>query len=352
MSTPIDHPQRDQAGRPEPASPNPVAGRWPRVGVVIPILNERRHLEEAVGAILSQDYPGPIELVLCLGPSVDGTNEVATSLAKRDPRIRTVANPSGRTPDALNFGLAALSPGCSVIVRVDGHGVLNRDYIRTAQELLQETGAANVGGLMDAEGVTTFERAVAAAMTSRLGVGSARFHTGGEPGPADTVYLGVFLREWLDRVGGYDRRFVRAQDWELNHRIRAAGGTVWFSPKLRVAYRPRPSLAALARQYRDYGRWRRVVARTHSGTINARYLAPPAALAAVAVGAVAGLFWTPAWILPAGYFMATTVGGLLIPGDLSGHERALLPLILPTMHLSWGWGFLTSRVRIESSNGG
>lgn len=313
----------------------------------MPILNEERHLEEAVGAILGQDYPGVIELVLSLGPSTDGTDEIAKTLAERDPRVRTVANPSGLTADGLNLALEAISPGCRVVVRVDGHGVLDHDYIRTAQELLQETGAANVGGLMDAEGVTTFERAVAAAMTSRLGVGSARFHTGGEPGPADTVYLGVFRREWLDRVGGYDRRFVRAQDWELNHRIRAAGGTVWFSPRLRVAYRPRPGFAALSRQYREYGRWRRIVARTHPGTINARYLAPPAALVGVAAGAAAGLVWAPAWILPAGYFMATTVGGLLISSDLTGRERALLPLILPTMHLSWGWGFLSSRVRIQ-----
>jgi len=316
----------------------------------MPILNERRHLAEAVAAILGQDYPGAIELVLSLGPSVDGTNELAAAMAEADPRIRTVPNPSGRTPDALNTALAALSPACGVVVRVDGHGVLDSDYVRTAHGLLKETGAANVGGLMDAEGVTRFERAVAAAMTSRLGVGSASFHTGGEPGPAETVYLGVFLREWLERVGGYDQRFVRAQDWELNHRIRAAGGTVWFSPRLRVAYRPRPTLAALARQYRDYGRWRRVVARTHRGTINARYLAPPTALAGVGVGAVAGLIWAPAWILPAGYLLATTVGGLLIPGDLSWRERALLPLILPTMHLSWGWGFLTSRVRIAATS--
>jgi succinoglycan biosynthesis protein ExoA len=325
---------------PEPAQ----EAVWPAIGVIMPILNEERHLEEAVAAVLGQDYPGAIELVLALGPSHDRTDEIATRIAAREPRVRTVRNPTGRTPDALN---AALAAGRSeIVVRVDGHGVLDRDYVRTAYELLCETGAANVGGLMDAEGVTSFERAVAAAMTSRLGVGSARFHTGGESGAADTVYLGVFRREWLDRLGGYDPRFVRAQDWELNHRIRQAGGLVWFSPRLRVAYRPRPSMAALARQYRDYGRWRRVVARTHSGTINARYLAPPTVLVAVAAGTVLGFVWPAAWIVPAGYFAATTVGGLTLSGDLTLRERLILPLVVPTMHLSWGWGFLTSRVRI------
>jgi succinoglycan biosynthesis protein ExoA len=319
-------------------------GGWPVVGVIMPILDEERHLEEAVGAVLDQDYPGAIELVLALGPSQDHTDEIAARIVAREPRVRTVQSPTGRTPDALN---AALAAGRSeIVVRVDGHGVLDRDYVRTAIELLQETGAANVGGLMDAEGVTPFERAVAAAMTSRLGVGSARFHTGGEAGAADTVYLGVFRREWLDRLGGYDPRFVRAQDWELNHRIRQAGGIVWFSPRLRVAYRPRPNLAALARQYRDYGRWRRVVARTHRGTINARYLAPPTVVVAMVATALLGFVWPSAWLVPLGYLALTTVGALVLPGDLTLRERGMLPVILPVMHLSWGWGFLNSRVRI------
>jgi succinoglycan biosynthesis protein ExoA len=318
----------------------------PSVGVIMPILNEERHLREAVDAVLGQDYGGDLHLVLALGPSSDGTDAIAGQIAAEQARVRTVTNPSGRTPEALNEAIAALDD-VDIVVRVDGHGVLDRDYVRTAVQLLDQTGAANVGGLMDAEGVTPYERAVAAAMTSRLGVGAARFHTGGDAGPADTVYLGVFRREWLTRLGGYDPRFVRAQDWELNHRIREAGGLVWFSPRLRVAYRPRPTLRMLARQYRDYGRWRRVVARTHAGTINARYLAPPAALVGFVGGLAGGFLWWPLWLVPAAYLALTTLGGLTVRDDrLHTADRLWLPAILPTMHLCWGWGFLSSRVRI------
>ena len=320
------------------------------VSVIMPILNEERHLREAVAVVFDQDYPGEIELVLALGPSTDRTDDVALALAQSDARIICVRNPSGRTPDALNAAIAESHH--DVLARVDGHAVIPRNYLSKAVEVLRRTGADNVGGIMDAHGITPFEQAVAAAMRSRLGVGNSRFHTGGKEGPAETVYLGVFRRSALERVGGYDRHFARAQDWELNHRIREAGGTVWFSPRLRVAYRPRPTLAALALQYRDYGRWRRVVARTHPGTINARYLAPPVAVVGVAVGTVAGLLWPLAWILPGGYLMATTVGSLLISAGLSWRERALLPIILPTMHLSWGWGFLTSRVQIATKDDG
>ena len=320
----------------------------PSVAVVIPVLNEERHLEEAVGAALKQEYAGPVTVVLALGPSRDRTDEIARDLGAREPRVRLVANPSGLTPDALNAAIAASES--DVVVRVDGHGILDPGYIATAVRLLDETGAANVGGIMDAEGATSFERAVAAAMTSKLGVGGSRFHVGGDAGPADTVYLGVFRRQWLERMGGYDRRFVRAQDWELNHRIREAGGLVWFSPQLRVAYRPRASLRALARQYRDYGRWRRVVSRTHAGTINLRYLAPPLALVVVVLSLLGSVLEPLLLAVPAAYLLLTTVGGLTLRDRrLRPLDRLWLPLVLPTMHLAWGWGFLTSRVRIDTA---
>lgn len=313
----------------------------PPVSVIMPLLNEERHLEEAVGAVVAQRYPGEIQIVLAVGPCHDDTLGVAERLAERDPRITVVENPSGRTPEALN--LAVASAAHDIIVRVDGHGFLSDGYIERAVRVLEETGAANVGGVMLAEGVTDLERAVAVAMTSPLGVGGARFHTGGHPGPADTVYLGVFRREWLDAAGGYDPRFTRAQDWELNYRIRQAGGVVWFDPALTVKYRPRPTLRALSRQYRDYGRWRRVVATRHKGSINARYLAPPTALVAVAVGLVGGLVWRPLWAIPAAYAAGVGIGGVAIARHEGPAVAVRVPGVLATMHGSWGWGFLTSR---------
>ncbi len=321
-----------------------AAGTWPAVSVVVPVLNEERHLREAVQRILAQDYPGPLEVVLALGPSRDRTDEVAAALVAEDARVVTVPNPTGRTPAGLNAAIARSRH--PVIVRVDGHGLLAPGYIATAVRLLEETGADNVGGLMAAEGVTPFQQAVARAMTSVFGVGGARFHTGGQAGPADTVYLGVFRREVLERMGGYDESFLRAQDWELNHRIRSSGGLVWFSPELSVTYRPRPTVKALSRQYFDYGRWRRVVMRQHSGTVSLRYLAAPAAV----LGCAAGLAAAPltAWglVLPGGYVVAVLAGSLATAGGLPARARLALPVVYATMHLSWGSGFLTSPRRL------
>ncbi|MFL6054133.1 MAG: glycosyltransferase family 2 protein [Actinoallomurus sp.] len=323
---------------------------WPAVSVIMPVLNEERHLAEAVGSILTQDYPGELELVIAVGPSRDRTQEIAEKLAADDPRIVVVANPTGRTPNGLNACIQASRH--SIIVRVDGHSLLPGDYVLAAVETLEDTGADNVGGIMAAEGVTPFEKAVARAMTTRIGIGNAQFHVGGRSGEAETVYLGSFRRSALDRVGGYDETFVRAQDWEMNHRIRQTGGTIWFTPRMRVTYRPRPNIRALAKQFFHTGKWRRVVGREHQGTLNPRYLAPPLAVVAIAAGAIAGLFgFWPGWIVPGGYAAAILAGSVATGRGLPPSAWVRLPLVYATMHLAWGAGFLLSPPSLGRSPG-
>jgi|688.fasta_scaffold87101_5 succinoglycan biosynthesis protein ExoA len=325
----------------------------PAVAVVMPVLNEENYLEAAVLAILSQDYEGPIQVVLALGPSTDNTNDVAARICAGDSRVSSVPNPTGRTPEGLNAALAATTQ--EIVVRVDAHSELSDGYIRLAVETLQRTGADNVGGIMGARGVTKFEKAVAAAMTSPLGVGSASFHIGGIEGPAETVYLGVFKRSALDRVGGYDPAFTRAQDWEMNYRIRATGGTVWFNPDLFVTYRPRPNVFKLAKQYFEYGSWRHEVMRRHPDTRRTksalRYFAPPLAVTLIVIGKILGsigfvlgnaLVW--GYIFPLGYLALTLLSSLTLVKRARG-GALWLPIVLMTMQISWGLGFLTSRKR-------
>ncbi|MEU6036342.1 glycosyltransferase family 2 protein [Actinomadura sp. NPDC047616] len=332
----------DPGRDPRPGASPAASGRtWPAVSVVMPVLNEERHLADAVRRILSQDYPGELELVLAIGPSRDRTEEIAQRLATEDPRVVVVPNPTGRTPQGLNIAIKASQ--YSIIVRVDGHSLLPPDYVRVAVETMEETGADNVGGIMAAEGITPFEKAVARAMTSKIGVGNARFHTGGEAGDVETVYLGTFRRSALERVGGYDETFVRAQDWEMNHRIRQTGGRIYFTPRMRVTYRPRPNLRALAKQYYHTGRWRRVVGREHQGTLSLRYLAPPMAVLAMAAGVVAGAFgFWPGWLVPGAYAAGIVAGAVVEGRGLPVSAWVRLPLVFATMHISWGVGFLTS----------
>lgn len=324
--------------------------KTPPVTVIMPILNEEAHLVDSVNRILAQEYAGTLDVVLAVGPSKDRTREVAEELARVSDRVTVVDNPTGRTPAGLNAAIAA-STG-EVIVRVDGHAMIPSDYVAIAVETLERTGADNVGGIMAAEGVTDFGCAVARAMTSKFGVGGASFHVGGGEGPALTVYLGTFRRNALDRVGGYDETMVRAQDWEMNLRIRETGGLIWFTPQMLVTYRPRATVAALARQYHDYGRWRREVVRRHPETLSLRYLAAPVAVAAIAIGillAILGLLIGQQWLTIIGLIppivyvlanvLASMVSALTAP-RLRLRSALWLPVVYGTMHLTWGAGFL------------
>ena len=351
----------DRAGRglEGKAGPEGGPGTLPAVSVVMPVRNEEKHLAESVAQVLAQEYPGGFELVLAVGPSKDDTERIARELASASPRVTVVPNPSGQIASAMNAAVKAAR--YDVITRIDGHALLPEGYLRTAVSTLLDTGAADVGGVMAAEGETPFQQAVAWCMTSPVGVGAAANHTGGQAGPADTVYLGVYRREAIERAGGYDESMLVAEDWELNYRIRAGGGLIWFTPDLRVTYRPRASIPALARQHFRYGRWRRVVARRYPETVNLRYLAAPAAAALNTLGLLAGtagvagaLVQAPSSVrylmagfaVPVAYLCGVTaVTGLLARGLRAG-VRARIPVVLATMHMCWGMGFLTSPRRL------
>ena len=323
-----------------PTSANELYGSPKReISVILPVLNEEKYLEDAVNAILAQQYDGKIEVILAVAPSDDRTLQIAQRLHMNDPRVVIVENPSGRTAAGLNLAIAASQ--YSIIVRVDGHANIPNNYCELVSEVLETTGAVNVGGVMAAEGKSLFEKSVARAMRSPLGVGASRFHTGGSAGEVDTVYLGAFRKEALLAAGGFDERFTRAQDWELNFRLRQAGGVVYFDPRLVVTYRPRSTVKALAKQYFEYGRWRRVISRRHQGTINYRYLAPPFTVAATLLSLILGWLVSPFLFIPALVYAVFILIASVVIGKSVG-EFLCLPTILLTMHISWGLGFLTS----------
>jgi glycosyltransferase involved in cell wall biosynthesis len=308
---------------------------WPDVDVIMPIRNEASHLRAAVDAVLAQEYPGELRIVLAVGPSDDGTEELAGEIAGSDDRVTVVGNPAGVTPAALNVAIAAGS--APVIVRVDGHSELSTGYIERAVATMRRTAAVNVGGLQVPVPTTPFETAVAAATTSILGTGGASYRVGGREGPVDTVYLGVFDRAAVEAVGGFDERLIRNQDYELNIRLRKAGGEVWFDPELSVGYRPRGSWKALWRQYYEYGQWKASVMRMHPGSARLRQVVPPVAMAVVGASTLIGLRRRRAFVVPLGYAVAIGAAALRERRRAAPYRVAG---VLACIHAAWAIGFL------------
>lgn len=282
-------------------------------------------------------------MLVCVGPSDDKTQEVAAELARENAAVEVLDNPAGGIADALNLGLTAAR--AEILVRVDARCRLPEHYVATALASMAATGAANIGAVQVPTGHTPMQRAIAGAMTHTLGSGGAAYRVGGTLRQAETAFLGVFRTDALRSVGGWDVDFARNEDAELNQRLITAGHEVWLDPELRVEYEPRSSLRALARQYFDYGWWRRRTAARHR-TMQLRQLAAPVVVIALSGAFVLGATVSPVFlIVPASYAMVLVGGAATADGPLRASERVRVAGALATMHLAWGSGFLASLIR-------
>ena len=313
----------------------------PSVSVIIPARDATDGLAILIPTILAQRYAGSLEILVADGSATEETGEL---IRRRYPMVRLVSNPEQMTSTGMNRALA-MSTG-EVVVRCDAHSTFPPDYIQRAVETLRRTGAANVGGQQCAVGESFLERAIATAQRTPLGVGNARHRLGGGEGQTDTAYLGVFRREALEAVGGFDPTLLRNQDYIVNWRLRQRGETIWFDPELKVAYQPRKNISELARQYFDYGRWKRVVLWRYPKSGRVRQAAAPLlviGLGASAASVLSGLPSVWAAIFPLAYLL--TLLGEAVRVGIRRREPAavLLPLMLAVMHLSWGIGFFSPR---------
>lgn len=328
------------------------------VSIVLPARHAAATLTAAVRSAAAQ-RPRPARVVIAADPADVPTWQLARALARSpDDAIRVVANPGGATAAGLNQAIAATDT--AVVARLDAHSIAPPDYLARATAVLQRTGAAVVGGRQSGVGHDPISRAISAAMASPVGSGAARHRIGGPPGPVETAYLGVFRRDWIDRVGGFDEQLARNQDYEICQRLRQAGGAVWFDPSLCVNYQPRANWRDLAAQYHDYGRWKRLVMRRHPRSIRLRQVAAPALVVALSASAVAALLPVGsrrtsrrvAAVVPAAW-SATLIAGAVgaapprpcgsaahavVP--LSVADRARVVVALAIMHLAWGAGVL------------
>ncbi|MGO4296798.1 glycosyltransferase family 2 protein [Glutamicibacter sp. MCAF14] len=328
---------------------------FPGVSYIMPVLNEASYLEEAVSSILAQEYAGEKELVLALGPSTDSTNDVAKQLSVGDPRIILVDNPLGRTPIGLNLAIRASR--LPIVIRVDAHSEIPKNYTRRGVETLYRADAHDVGGLMDAKGRTPVQRGIAAAYHSKFGFGGPAYHSGAPEGPAESAYLGIFRREVFEEVGYYNEELWRAQDWELCLRIRQAGHTVWFDPELKVGYYPRDSFKSLISQSMASGTWRAEIARRFPEGKSLRHDVPPLLLLGVATGLAAtvieplvreaaptrvSVVLNLAKAVPAVYAAIALAAGLT--SNAKGlKDKLLAACAFPAIHLPWAFGYIKGR---------
>jgi succinoglycan biosynthesis protein ExoA len=320
------------------------------VTVIVPMYNEEHYILACLNAILSQDYQGSMEVLVIDGGSTDASRQIVHRLIdeSRIP-IRLLCNPKRIVPTSLNMGIRAAQG--DIVVRVDAHAFIGKDYVRKCVEYLQSSGADNVGGLMrPVQNQTRIGQTIALAMSCPFGVGTGKFHYSEREEFVDTVYLGAFRRSTLLALGGYDETFLRNQDYELNYRIRRAGGKILLTPAIKSHYYARSSLRKLWSQYFQYGFWKMQMLRKHPRSVRVRQLVPPLfVLVLLLSGALSAISSLAAWmfaLVMASYVSLSLAFSFSIAARKGWRYLPILPVIFACLHLSWGLGFLYSLAQL------
>jgi succinoglycan biosynthesis protein ExoA len=315
------------------------------VSVVIPMRNEEKHIAQCLDSIIANDYPKDnFEIIVVDGMSVDRSREIVQSYHKKHQFIRLLENPKKIRVTANNIGILAAKG--VIIVSMDAHVLYAPDYISTCVELLQTSGATAVGPIQRAIGYNYLTRAIAFATTSPFGIGNAEFRYIKQERWVDTFFLGAWYRSTFDKVGLFNEEWQINGDYELNYRIRRAGGKVLVSPRLKCQYFVRNSLMKLARQYFRYGMWRVKTIVTYPDSLRWRHLLPPVLIFWLILSFVFLAFNVSLWCIPlAIYGLYTFIAAAVISLRHGIQYVPALLVTLWTLHLCWGIGFCAGIIR-------
>jgi GT2 family glycosyltransferase len=324
---------------------SPLDASTARVAVIVPTFNEEAHVRQALDSVFAQTFSAErTEVIAVDGVSSDGTRAILAEYSSQRANFRLLDNPKRSTAAALN--LAQASTNADVIAAVSAHCELSPNYIERCVDLLARSGAANVGGLQRPRSHNSVGGAVAAATSSRFGIGNAQFRYLSREAFVDTVYLGAFRREVLEEVGGYDEAMEKNEDNELNYRIRKAGYGILLSPDIASIYAPRDSLRALWLQYYRYAYWKPWVAAKDPGAIRPRQLAPAALVLGLVVSLAAYGATARRWLLaPWATYSAAVMVASALNGRRAPGAAICLPVVYPTLHLAYGFGTIAGAAR-------
>jgi succinoglycan biosynthesis protein ExoA len=311
----------------------------PYISVLLPARNEGSDLAACLESLAAQTYPlDRFEVIIADGsdspiPLTDLPDELD---------VRILRNPERVMSRGLN--LAARAARGERFAIVSAHSWLPPDYLLQMYATARDSGAANVGSRVKKAARSAWGRAIAAATSSRLGVGGSIQHFGSVAGRADSAFPGFIDRAAFDAVGGFNGELACNEDDEFNARLRAAGYIVWYDPAVEVSYRPRETLAGVFRQYFRYGRWKVAVARTGlPGYLRLRHAMPAAAVLTgglLAVGSIRrrGLRLPLVGLTVLYGFLAGAEGRRLAPAQNAVPWR--VAATFPVIHTAYGLGFL------------
>ena len=322
------------------------------ISIIIPVRNEKRYIGRCLDAVLIQDYSSDeFEILVVDGISDDGTGEIVANYQQDHPNIKLISNNGRIVPVGMNLALREAVG--DIIIRVDGHCIIEPDYVSNCVRHLQEDGVDGVGGPMHTIGEDFTSEVIALAMSSKFGVGNSSFRTEtGQTKLADTVPFPAYTREIIQKVGLYDEELVRNQDDEYNYRIREAGGKILLAEDVRSTYFSRGSFAKLWNQYFQYGYWKVRVLQKHPKQMSLRQFVPPLFVLSITTSILLTAFvrwgWVPLVFVLGTYLAANFIFSLSIASKKGWNFLGLLIPAFAIIHTSYGLGFLVGLLKFAN----
>jgi succinoglycan biosynthesis protein ExoA len=322
--------------------------------IVVPCLNEEAHLPGLLDGLL-RDARGAL-VVVADGGSSDRSRAIVSRLARTHANLVLLDNPQRIQSAAVNRAARRHGAGRRWLVRIDAHADYPADFVDRLCRAAGRMRATSVVVPMVTRGRACFERAAAAAQNSVLGTGGAphrhlvQRHFG-QGQWVDHGHHALFDLALFMAVGGYDEGFAANEDSELDRRLLAAGGRIWLEPAAAITYFPRGTIAALFRQYRQYGKGRARNLKRHPVPVRLRQMLPLAVVPAILT---AGVGLALATIRGEAAILAVPalgwLGGALAAGAALGWRArswcaAGAGVAAATMHAGWSLGFIEETAR-------
>lgn len=319
------------------------------ISIITPIRNEEKYIAKCLTSLVNQDYDKEYEILVVDGMSTDKTREIVKEFQNKHKNIKLLDNPDKTVPYALNIAINYARG--EVIIRVDGHAVIENDYLSQCMEYLRRTNAECVGGVIESINTNFIGKAIALAMSSPFGVGNARFRTSGSEGYVDSLAFGAYQRKVFDKIGYFDEELVRCQDDEFNYRLRKFSGKIFLTPKIKAYYYPRSNLINLCHQYFQYGCWKIRVLQKHFKMMQLRQFVPPAFVLSLIISFSLGLFYKSMMglflFITASYTTVSLFASLRIARKKGSKFFLILIVIFAILHCSYGLGFLWGIIRFS-----
>jgi GT2 family glycosyltransferase len=304
------------------------------LSIIVPVYNEIDYVDKLIESLLYNDGITK-ELLLVDGRSNDGTTEKIKAISEKNKAIKYVDNPMRYVSQGFNKAFK-MSKG-KYLALVGAHAEYSENYFSSGVQILEKNKADAVGGVLIQKGKSWKGNVIANVMSSKLGVGNTPFRTETEERFVESAAFAIYKREIFERIGFFDEELIRNQDDEFHYRLNAAGFKMLMTPSMSANYFVRENIPSLFKQYYNYGLYKPLVLKKVPSGLKLRHLIPFFFTGYIFFLPLAILY--PIYLIPLLCYILL-IFYISIKTNNSFKTVLYCMLIFPTLHFSYGLGFL------------